>query len=222
MREKRRLHSGFGTLLAAGAVVMAIATVQPGALEAASRGISSQLPHSLAACSVGQLRVSYWGQSAAAGTAITGFDVVNTSGGPCALTGAPKLRFLTGPLSAPHPLPVVVTNGTGPGPAFSRHAAPALLQPGKPSQGGAFLVLGADWGIGGAPSCPNVSWVVFGLPGQGGSKRVPLWYPENLCGKPAAANVVSGAYPLTRMISPGLAKSGDAPRRAHPGTLWHV
>jgi len=52
-------------------------------------------------CKIGQLDIVYYGGSGAAGTAITGFKVTNSSKVACVLGGYPTVSFFTGTTSAP-------------------------------------------------------------------------------------------------------------------------
>jgi Tol biopolymer transport system component len=145
-------------------------------------------------CKIGQLRITYYGESAAAGTAITSFKVTNASKVACVLSGYPTVQFFTGTTSAPRPFAVEVSHD-GPGIAFASHPRPVVLAPSGSSasagKAAGLLFTSGDFAADGSGNCPQVTSIVVRLRDSGRGTRVFLWYPTNVCRSPASANVSS-------------------------------
>ncbi|MGA2529445.1 MAG: DUF4232 domain-containing protein [Acidimicrobiales bacterium] len=158
-------------------------------------------------CKIGQLEITYYGGSGAAGTAITSFKLSNSSKVACVLGGYPTVQFFAGTLSAPRSFAVNVSH-TGPGIAFASHPRAMLLTPssssGSVSRGAGFLFTSADFASNGSGKCPQVTSIVIRLRDSGRGKRVFLWYPANVCRSPAWANV-SSFFPASSLDSYALA-----------------
>ena len=147
-----------------------------------------------APCKIGQLDIVYYGGSGAAGTAITGFKVTNSSKVACVLGGYPTVSFFTGTTSAPRPLAVIVSH-QGPGIAFAVHPRPIVIGPSattkSASKQAALVFTSDDFASDGSDNCPHVTSIVVRLRDAGQGTRVFLWYPSLVCRSPASASVSS-------------------------------
>ena len=189
-----------------------------GMLDRAGHQPSATSAASTALCRIGQLDIVYYGESGAAGTAIAGFKVTNSSKIACDLSGYPALEFFTGTTSAPRPLAVNVSH-EGPGIAFAAHPRLIVMGPSATATSAgkqaAFVFTSADFASDGSDNCPQVSSIVVRLPQTGQGTRVFLWYPSLVCRSPASAGV-SSFFPASSLDSYTL------PDLSPPCTMSHL
>ncbi len=146
-----------------------------------------------ARCSVAQLKVSFFGESGAAGTGLIGIDLANTSSVPCWLHGVPRVSFF-GPDGSRLPTTCGYCGRYFP-PAVRvllRHEAtvPSSLLPGPATSAG-FVIAKRDFPSGASNRCADVSSIAVELPGvlHRYGVRVALRGQNPLCGSPAPIGV---------------------------------
>jgi len=151
-----------------------------------------------ARCSAQQLRFSYYGSSAAAGTAVTGLEVTNTSNSTCTLEGYPVIGF-EGTDSVPLKIDVL---HHGPGVAFNQVRTSVRLSPGARA---GIIVTSADFGSNGASTCPRIGALGISLTQDAAASHVALPAPVNVCGVGLMVNVSAffAANQLRSYVNPG-------------------
>jgi hypothetical protein len=169
-----------------GALVVAVLClgVAPGSVLRASR---AEAVDATPECSTSQVQFAYFGESGAAGTAVTEIVATDASSRACVLRGYPGVRFFGGSTADLRAMTVKISH-TGPGIAFRRDPERMLLEPASYA---AVVITTADFSPDGSGTCPQVTSIEIGLTATGRMTRVPLWYPANICGTTASANVSS-------------------------------
>jgi hypothetical protein len=151
-------------------------------------------------CYMSELRVSYFGTEASAGSAITGFRVTDRSMLPCTLSGSPLLGLYGGPLPAGKPLHARL-EGFASGPfAAARTAATVLIEPKSDRYAAAFVIATLDSSATGSANCSRLAAIEVGLYPHGKRAMVPLSPPEKACGSPPRISV-SGFFSSERLDS---------------------
>lgn len=137
------------------------------------------MPKAPRECSPAQLRVVFFGGSAAAGTGLTGIAIANVTSTPCWLQGMPAVAFLRGSPAGAVPLPVDLSHS---GPAFffpprpprlvlfHEQAVHSTIRLRYPSVSGGLVITSRDWPSGTNPwPCQAVAAISVKLPGVSGT-----------------------------------------------------
>jgi Protein of unknown function (DUF4232) len=134
-------------------------------------------------CYLAELRFSYFGTKATAGSEITGFRVTDKSMLPCALSGNPLLGFYGGPPQARTPLRAKVKN-LGPGAASTKAPVTIVLQPGSTRAAAAFVITSSVSRAAGSANCSRLTAIEIGLYPQGARTTLPVPFEVAACGTP--------------------------------------
>lgn len=161
-------------------------------------GLPSLVLKGSTTCRMSQLSISYYGERGVPGTAITGFEVTDTSILPCTLSGAPIVSYFSGAPKAREVLRLS-TGHSGVGIAFSTTPATVVLEPRSSTSSAAFIVTSAEFQAGGSAQCPQVTAIQVSLYRPGSRTTVPLWYPASACSPPHVE--VSVFFPAKRLAS---------------------